>query len=500
MGIQSVHTRSIIIIIYCLPTLNFKEIFINPLLRTLKQNMTMDQDDTWVVVAVSGGMDSLALLHAMKSIRKDLNLQLHIATLDHQLRPTSVDDVAFVQHIADEWNLPVTIGRADVAALATEKSQGIELAAREARYRFFAGVAQAVGARYVVTAHHAGDQAETILMRILRGTGVEGLGGMALDAPMPYAPALRLLRPLLTVPRAAIREYSQIHQLEFREDASNLDERYTRNHIRHTILPILENINPNIEAALNRLGDIMQTDQAYINMVMSGIMRNAVSMADDRIYIDREKFRELHSALQRRCIIAVLDTFVGTAQQHATYDHILHAVDLGQRGTVGMVAQLPGGIQLRVDYNRLVVEASDAPPLISDLSLEPGTHVRVTIPGVTPIPGRDWSLVAHLAEKSRLVLENACQLRLTDLDDEVLLRTRQPGDRISPPGLRGHTQKLKDWLINRKISRIQRDHIPLLTVNGQIVAILLESRWEVLYAPPSTVDSEYFVNFFINYS
>ncbi|MBZ0278007.1 MAG: tRNA lysidine(34) synthetase TilS, partial [Anaerolineae bacterium] len=217
---------------------------------------------TMIVVAVSGGADSLALLHLLRDIRKRLRCDLHVATLDHGLRgEAGAADARFVAETAASWGLPVTVGQVSVPALMSQTGQGLEAAARRARYAFLAQTAQTTGAAVIASAHHADDQAETILLHLLRGAGLNGLRGMAYRAPVPGYPHLTLIRPLLNVTRTEIDSYCREHGLVPREDASNQDVAMLRNRIRAEVLPRLRTINPQIAQALISLADNAAVDQ-----------------------------------------------------------------------------------------------------------------------------------------------------------------------------------------------------------------------------------------------
>ncbi|HYO89770.1 MAG TPA: tRNA lysidine(34) synthetase TilS, partial [Candidatus Limnocylindrales bacterium] len=195
---------------------------------------------TTLVLGVSGGADSLALLHALAALRRRLGLTLIAATLDHGLRGRDgAADAAHVDALAEAWHVPVVVGTADVAALAVQQRAGIEEAARNARYAFLAEVARSHGAGRIAVGHHADDQAETVLMHLLRGAGLDGLGGMRPLAPVPGAPDLMLVRPLLGVTRAQIAAYCARHDIAARDDATNADTALTRGWLRHELLPLM---------------------------------------------------------------------------------------------------------------------------------------------------------------------------------------------------------------------------------------------------------------------
>jgi tRNA(Ile)-lysidine synthase len=426
-------------------------------------------------VAVSGGTDSLALLHMLHTIQATLPIQLHIATFDHGLRPDSPDDVKFVQQIAALWQISITSGQSDSTIMANTSGKGIEAAARHARYTFLADVARKIGSHRIAVAHHADDQAETILMHILRGSGTQGLRGMTVESPVPGAPDLTLVRPLLNVTRAELEAYCVEHNLQPRQDSSNDNTRYSRNYIRHQVLPFLKTVNPQVDQALIRLAEITAIDQDYLESAYERWVIPYLTTENKRHSLGREIFHKLHPALQRR--------FVHKSAQDLgfedfAYTHILHAVEVAQRGKVGAIAQLPHGLQLRVDYDSIVMEHADTShPDSSDYLLLPSSDTEITlnIPGETIIPGANWRIIITDTETT-------CRAQLLIAQNAIaILRPRRPGDRFAPPGMNGKTQSIKKWLINKKIPRQLRDRIPLLVIDGQIAAICICDQWPVAH-------------------
>lgn len=255
---------------------------------------------TSVVLAVSGGADSLCLADATLAIAPRLRLRPLIAHLDHGLRgEASADDAEFVRAFAVERDVPCVVERTDVNALAREHKQSIEVAAREARYRFLARVAEAHGARLVALAHHADDQAETVLLRLIRGTGLQGLRGMQTHDALPTAPHLTAVRPLLRTSRAEIEQYCREQKLQPRHDATNDALDHTRNRIRHELLPFLERYNPNIRMTLTRLADTVASDVEIVEKATQAAFERIAQLSPEGIAVDRPAWRALPRGLQR---------------------------------------------------------------------------------------------------------------------------------------------------------------------------------------------------------
>jgi tRNA(Ile)-lysidine synthase len=419
-----------------------------------------------IVVGISGGADSLALLHLLHGLAPRLGITLHAATFDHQLRgEASRADALYVQEAAEAWGIPITVGTGDVRALAAQERLGIEAAARRARYGFLAEVAHAVGAKRVAVAHHMDDQAETVLMRLVRGAGLRGLGGMAYQSPLPYHPDVTLIRPLLDVTRAEIEAYCAVNGLSPREDTTNQDTSILRNFIRWETLPGLKRFNPQVEQVLAQFAGIATHDHAYMQEQLLAALASAdVEISAGRVTIDRRTFRTLHPALQRRFIAWAYEQFA-RSDDGPGYTHILAAVQVGMTGEVGTVAELPGGGRLRVDYTVVAVEEIDAPLPLPDIPLLPqGTNLVVPVPGSISFDG--WELRTSFdAENPHCRISIREGMRLT-------LRTPQAGDYFRPLGMDGHTQKLNRWMINHKVPNEVRGRIPLLCVGDEIAAVL----------------------------
>ncbi len=452
-------------------------------LQLIQRNALIPSGST-VVVGVSGGADSLALLHMLLALQDRLGCQLHAATLDHGLRgQVGADDAAYVEAVCAAWGIPCTREQRNVQDALREHQVGVEAGARIVRYRFLHEVALHVGADCIAVGHHADDQAETMLLHLLRGAGLNGLAGMELNSRM-YGKDVRsveLIRPLLYVTRAEIETYCVENNIQPRHDATNDDTDFTRNRIRHEVLPVLRTVNPAVNRALIRLGEIARLEDEYVDTEFQRLVlahvhsehpkepsRNRPNFAyqSKADYLSKVLFRGLHEALMRRYMLHVLYN----AEIDATYDLVTRMVQVAWYGEVGARVRLDETRQLRVDYEDIVVEEDSAllvfPPL-------PVADLEFMLPGFVDLYN-EWRIHGMLAPpdifNARLAIpENAV----------VRLRVRQPGDRFAPLGLGGHTQKLSEWMIDHKVPQRARDRLPLLTVNGEIAAILRGRQWAI---------------------
>jgi tRNA(Ile)-lysidine synthase len=263
--------------------------------------------DVTVLAAVSGGADSVGLLRALAALKTGGSGRLAVAHFNHRLRPEAADEARFVANLAERLGLPCEIGEGRVAEAAALQGDGLEAAARTERLAFLQAAAERFGARYVVTAHTADDQAETVLHRILRGTGIAGLAGMRRARPL--GPAVTLIRPLLAIRRAEIREYlSELNQ-PFHEDSSNANRDFTRNRLRLDLLPRLAaEYNPEVIAALVRLAEIARDAQQAIEAGVEDLLGRAVSLADpspERVTIDCHPLMSANRHLVREMFVAI---------------------------------------------------------------------------------------------------------------------------------------------------------------------------------------------------
>ncbi len=464
--------------------------------RQLIQKFALIPGGSTVVIAVSGGADSLALMHVLYTLHDRMSFKMHVATLNHQLRAKSgAADVQFVVDTAKKWNMPITAGVADVKALAAREKMGIESAARKARYAFLAEVANQQKGTIIATAHHADDQAETVLMHLLRGSGLNGLRGMNLYGTMPEYAHLTLIRPFLYTTRKEIDAYCAEHNLQPREDETNRDISLLRNRLRHEVLPYLEQINPQIRLSLTQLADIAATDNDHLEAALhqQGITNTAIQEGN-RATISHHSFDAMHTALQRRWVLWAAKTLAPTTDA-PSYERVTEAAALAKTGKHAAVAQLGSDLRLRVDYGLIVVEKETAPPMDYDYAgplLEAASQIALHVPGETSINNK-WQLWASSEPPNR----DSKQVAMVTIPPQAALklRTRQQGERFTPPGLGGHTRKVNRWMIDRKIPASLRDKLPILTINGQIAAIWIPSQWIVAYGyagNPSDEECVYF--------
>ncbi len=419
------------------------------------------------------------------------------------LRAADADaDAQFVRLTAAAWNLPCTVEHANVSALAEEAAASLEEAAREARYAFLGRLALELGAAVVAVGHNADDQAETVLMHFLRGSGLAGLRGMQPCSafPFPTLPAfisqrpsgqLHLIRPLLSILRLDILDYCHAHGLTPRFDDSNDDVAIFRNRLRHELLPRLEQYNPQIKRILGNTAAVLADEHSLLRAnLLAAWPAIALEEDDGRLVLDLPAWRRLPLALQRAVLREAIHRLRASLRNIA-FIHIDNALWLLRGGQTGDRMTLPAGLEVVLGYDRFVIgnQGAEMPP--GDLPQMNDDRLPLLVPGTTALAG--WVVETALMYPAALPpgwQTNADPWQAT-LDADVLgrspaLRTRQPGDRFQPLGMAGRSKLLAELFTNAKIPAPARDRWPLLvTTSGDIAwvcGLRLDERAKVTAA------------------
>jgi len=403
-----------------------------------------------VLIAVSGGPDSLSLLHVLWSERQARGLRVEAAHLDHGLRgEESAAEATWVADWCAARGIPCHAGRADVARLAKARKRSKQEAARTARYAFLEETAAAIGATKIATGHTQDDQVETILMNVLRGTGLDGLRGI---------PARRGLyvRPLLGVSRAEVEDYCAAQGLEPRRDPSNLSpDAYTRNRIRLELLPQLERrYNPGVRQALLRLSEIAGQEADFLGEQAKAALGETIQEQDAvRFVLDRPALAALHPALLRRVLRAALLRLRGTTEG-VSYEHLeqtcLAIID-PDGAVFGLTLPAPL-CRVRVTDRAVTLALAETPAALAYVS------VSLPVPGKATMLESGWTVEANFQE-----IPGAVSLDADTVQVETLtLRTWKQGDRIDPLGMGGRHKKVGDIFTDAKVPRVERRHIPIV--------------------------------------
>lgn len=419
-----------------------------------------------VVVGVSGGPDSLALLHVLRGA----GCPLLVASFNHHLRPESDADVAHVRKIAEGLGLPFVTDCADVAAHAQERGLSIEEAARELRYQFLFREARKAGAGAVAVGHTADDQAETVLMHFLRGAGLSGLKGMPPRVILPvFDSQIPLVRPLLGWTRAQTEAYCRQHSLPYLTDSSNADTTYFRNRLRHELLPHLEAYNPQIRQTLAKSALALQGDYELLNELVDLAWEKTMRAAGSGfVAFDLPQLRQMSPALRRNLLRRAAFT-LKPGLRDVDFDAL-------QRAATLKAVELAGGLKTLIESETLYLMENEAalPTPYPQIS-----HQLSVISHQLEI-GNGWILTCETTERCSLMTDNwsACfdadlveNRPSTNLRMRLTVRPFHTGDRFEPLGMPGQTVKLSDLFINLKIPRRFREHWPVVCVEDEIAWI-----------------------------
>jgi tRNA(Ile)-lysidine synthase len=404
-----------------------------------------------VLVALSGGPDSVALLHVLRTLERRGELAVAAAAhFNHQLRGAEADeDEAFCHGLAVAEGVPFLAGRADVGALARESGRSVEDAARQARYAWLEAAAAEVGADAIAVGHSQDDQAETFLLRLIRGAGPAGLAGIRPRSGL-------VVRPLLDISRAELRAYAAEHALPFRDDSSNADERIPRNRIRLELLPLLSRYSPAIAATLAREASLAREDDEFLERLAIESAASLVLQESAGVTVDAEGLTALPPALASRVARKALtaaapDRFIG-------FQHIDDLLELARTGAEGAALTLPGVTAVRRGARIVFGSVAERP-------FSNSFRFPLSIPGEVAVPG--WALSAAwldgaLELKTPPARGDVAVVAAARLRGALAVRTRRQGDTFRPLGMGGQGRKLQDFLVDRKVSRAERDSLPLV--------------------------------------
>lgn len=427
--------------------------------KTILHHHLLQQGDA-LLVGLSGGADSVCLCHVLKILSAEWNLRLVAVHVHHGIRGAEADrDAAFSEALAEKWGIPFYLRRVDVPALAEKEGLSEETAGRVARYRCFREICCREKISLIATAHNQNDQAETVLMRILRGSGIQGLAGIR------YCREDGVIRPLLDVSRQEIEAYCREENLDYCTDHTNEEETYLRNRIRHRLIPLLEEeFNPNLVGTLSTLAQNMAEDGDFLEGYGERLYRRLGSPLPKRkpTMLEIESLKLLENALCMRLLQRAAREVMGKGYK-AERIHWEQVHDLLEKET-GAQTTLPCGLLVSVRYGWLVFEKEEAEEVTPDYAYSVREGESYRLPG--GIVTIAESNADYSAPEGSLLLDGDKAEAA-----EPVLRTRQEGDRIALYR-EGRSKKLKSFMIDCKIPRRERDRIPLLCSGNEVLAVL----------------------------
>jgi tRNA(Ile)-lysidine synthase len=453
------------------------------LVRQYVRQLRLLQPGDRVAVAVSGGADSVALLRALKELKQDLGIVLSVAHFHHGIRGAEADaDREFVRALADRLGLELHLGAADAPAHARSQRISLETAARDLRHAWFARLIADKKADKIATAHTLDDQAETVLMRLVRGTGIRGLAGI-----FPVQQEKRLIRPLLAVTRREVESYLKTLGQDWREDSSNQDLSHTRNRVRHQLLPLLEqDFSPGIRKTLADLAEIARAESEYWDRETAALLpriirpgkpsrsgRNTSREASRTLSLDLAALTSLPLALERQ----LLHRVAGQLGSRLEFVHVQQLSELAREKRTGKRVILPGGLVAQRSFRELqfTTPDKDRDHHDEDERSTAGYEYPLRVPGETPVPELGSIIhvrLIHLGREQSSTYNSGSLLNPARLAAQLIVRNWRAGDRFFPARTRA-PKKLKELLqpdrLGRDVLPHERKSWPVVESAGEIV-------------------------------
>lgn len=432
-------------------------VLIEKVIHIIKQNDMFEFNDK-VVVGVSGGPDSICLLHILNELKESLGIELVVAHINHCLRGEEADkDEEYVREFCKKLKIQCFVKRENVYKISKDKGISCEMAGREVRYNFFSEIMNKVGANKVAVAHNANDQAETILMRMIRGTGLEGLVGIK-----PVRDNI-FVRPIIDITRDEIEDYCEDNKLYPRIDKTNLENIYTRNKIRLELIPyIKQNFNSDIIETLNRFSGTVKVDNEYLNKVSLKKYNEHCIVKDNKVILKKEVFKE-DEAILTRIIRKALRKAKGSLYNFDK-NHIYDIIDIQKKST-GKVLMLPGNIRTLNSYVDIYIYEQ------SDEQFIRNREYKLNVNKVNSLEEIGMTITLEILNNSEDVNFDKSPLikyfNYDRINKDIKLRYRKNGDKFIPMGMKG-SKKIKDLFMDLKIPKEKRDAIPLIIFDEDI--------------------------------
>ena len=441
--------------------------------KVCQRKLLKDQDR--VIVSVSGGADSVALLHLFCSWRARLQLELLVIHLNHGLRgEESEADANFVKDLCDQLDVSYAIHRLHVKQESRKRTgESMQSIARELRYETLTHVARENGFTKVALGHTSDDQAETVLMWMLRGAGSSGLSGMPIFR-FPY-----FIRPLLEVSRAEIEAYLRENQWTYRVDSSNANLRYRRNRIRYQVVPVLKQFNPNLVEVLSRQANILREESDHLDGLALAALKSAVQSTDgQRIVLSRRILTEIPLPIQRRMIL-LLYRRASNMDVHPRFDFVENVLDHVKQGKTGWQLEAPG-VRVYQEYDEVHV-----------CSVEVGKD-SVQRPINLSVPGSIYWFLSNRTLQACMLDNlpgswkddsNCAYLDANHFTHDLVVRSWKAGDSFCPLGMNGQRKKIQDFFSDLKLEQRKRHTVPIVEAPEGIVWVAgfrMDHRFRVM--------------------
>jgi tRNA(Ile)-lysidine synthase len=416
-----------------------------------------------VLVGLSGGPDSVCLLSVLHSVRKRFTLEISAAYIDHGLRPRETGkEVEFCRSLCERLKVPFYTKAINVKSYAQDRKMNMQEAARQLRYGAFEEISRDIGAGKIALGHTADDQAETLLMRLFRGSGPTGLSGI---------PPVRknVIRPLIETGRGEIEKFLEDEKTEYITDSSNLKKNYLRNRIRLSLIPMLREYNPDIIETLSKTAAIFRGEERYFEILATKALMKLISRkTDSRIELFLAPLEIMDKAVMRRVLRRVIDETKGL--RGISFIHIEDIIDLIKSGHSGDRIYLPKGIRVIREYSTLIL-TSESPVTLGTYSLTVPGDVILKEAGILI---KSSLTTAHELQTQGLNKELRTASGVFDADKlkyPLTVRPRKDGDFFYPAGF-GRRKKIQDFFVDEKIPRDERDRVPLVISENDIIWVV----------------------------
>ncbi len=427
--------------------------------RTIEKYSMFSRGDR-VVVAVSGGPDSVALLHILDSLKEVYGIRLHAAHLEHGLRgEESVEDMKFVESLCESLSIPLTTGSEDIGEIAKRDGLSVEAVARKARYAFLDEVLMETGFTKLATGHNANDQAETVLLNLMRGSGLAGLSGMK--------PAMddRIVRPLIEARSSEIAAYLKKKNIAYRIDSSNADTRFERNKVRSVLIPLIEKeFNPSIVDSLARTASVFSMVYEFFKEEVNKCMQTAVKTEEGRVTINLEPFNHYPEIVKLFTFHRILRSLEDDAQV-ISYDTLSALLNVAEKSASGSRIDIGAGIVALKEFESIVIGR--------DLALYEPYEVQLNVPGETVIEGAGYVYRVEVLKETPATPDvyksgETVYFDFNEIGLPLVARNWREGDKFVPFGLKG-SKKVHDVFIDEKVPISERSMIPLVCDAGGVV-------------------------------
>ncbi len=433
---------------------------INKVLETIRKHKMLEENDN-IVLGISGGVDSMALLHILLEIRELYKLKLHLVHVNHGVRgDLALRDQRFVKKVAEDLGLDFYTTNVSMEEYAKDHKITSEEAGRILRYGYFNQVLDSLGGGKIAVAHNLNDQAETLIMRFLRGTGIDGLCGIDHING-------NVIRPILDITREELEDYIRENGIEITEDHTNFQPIYTRNKIRLEIIPyIKEHFNPNIIKTLERTAYLAEIDSKFLEKASENRYNEVVKKEEKyKITLGFSKFRPEDPSMKQRIIRrSILN--INSDLQGISEAQIATILDLFDQGETGKKVDISNNIEARVSYDDLIIEKNPTRG-IADFQYKLKNRLVVGEIGYK----FTMNIIDGLNFSKKTSTRNTKYFDYDKVKGDLVIRRRKNGDRFTPFGMRG-SKKIKDYLIDEKVPREERDRIPFLVDDENIIWVV----------------------------